>query len=111
MRAGEDHPDEQQQRVRREIELEASREEVWEALVTEEGRERWLGEDLDRDIHIETARHAERLVWWWAADDAPATRVDFELVELPRGTRLIVIEDAPAMPLAAMAASFQLVAA
>ncbi len=37
--------------VRREIEVDASPEEVWEALVTEEGRERWLDEP-ERDIPV-----------------------------------------------------------
>jgi uncharacterized protein YndB with AHSA1/START domain len=30
--------------VRREVDIEASPEEVWQALVTEQGRERWLDE-------------------------------------------------------------------
>jgi N-methylhydantoinase B len=34
--------------VRREVEIEASPEEVWEALATEEGRDRWLEEDPER---------------------------------------------------------------
>src|SRR5689334_6636470 len=41
--------------VRREVEIEASPEEVWDALATEEGRERWLEEDPDREIHVEVA--------------------------------------------------------
>ncbi len=38
--------------VRREIEVEASPVEVFEALTTEEGRERWLSEP-ERGIHVE----------------------------------------------------------
>ena len=69
--------------VRREIEVEASPEEVWEALATEEGRERWLGEP-ERDIHIESQEALSRLTWWWASEEQPATRVEFQIVELPR---------------------------
>ena len=47
-----------------EVDVEASPEEVFEALVTEEGRERWL-EEPDRQIHVESADAPHRLVWWW----------------------------------------------
>ncbi|MCW3033820.1 MAG: Activator of Hsp90 ATPase 1-like protein [Solirubrobacteraceae bacterium] len=96
--------------VRREVEVEASPEEVFEALVTEEGRERWLDEP-ERQIHIESSDPPNRLVWWWSSQEQPATRVDFRIVELPRGTRVVVTESVPSFPLAAMAASFLLVPA
>ncbi len=96
--------------VRREVEVDATPEEVFEALVTEEGRERWL-EEPDRQIHIESTEPPNRLVWWWSSEEEPATRVDFRIVALPRGTRVVVIESSPSFPLAAMAASFMLVAA
>jgi len=96
--------------VRRQVDVEASPEEVFEALVTEEGRERWL-EEPDRQIHIESADPPSRVVWWWSSEQQPATRVDFRILELPHGTRLIVIESVPVFPLAAMAASLELVAA
>jgi uncharacterized protein YndB with AHSA1/START domain len=96
--------------VRREIDVDASPEEVWEALATEEGRERWL-EEPEREIHIETQDAPSRLTWWWASEEEPATRVQFEIVELPHGTRVVVTESAPSFPLAAMASSLQLVAA
>src|ERR1700712_6019853 len=51
--------------AQQEVDVEATPEEVWEALVTEEGRERWLGEP-ERDIHIEVVDAPNRLVWWWA---------------------------------------------
>ena len=103
-------------RVRREVEIEASPEEVFEVLVTEEGRERWLQEP-DREIHIESAEAPSRLVWWWASEEEPFTRVAFEIAALPGGegeravTRVTVIESAPRFPLVEMAASFALVAA
>jgi uncharacterized protein YndB with AHSA1/START domain len=96
--------------VRREVEVEASPEEVWEALVTEEGRERWLGEP-ERDIHIEVLDAPSRLVWWWAGEEEPATRVEFLVVASPAGTRVIVTESEPAFPLAMLVASLALVAA
>lgn len=101
---------EEQTEVRRQVDVAASPEEVFEALVTEEGRERWL-EEPDREIHIESFDPPQRLVWWWASDGQPATRVDFRILELPHGSRVVVTESVPSFPLAAMAASFALVAA
>ena len=95
--------------VRREIDVEASPEEVWEALVTEEGRERWL-EDSERDIHIEVVEAPSRLVWWWAGAEQPATRVEFLIVAAPAGARVIVTESAPSFPLAMLAGGLRRVA-
>jgi|SRR5581483_1414907 len=98
--------------VRREIDVEASPDEVFEALVSDEGRERWLDEP-EREIHVESMDAPSRLSWWWASDEEPFTRVEFEIVALPSQglTRVTVTESAPRFPLAAMAASFALVAA
>jgi uncharacterized protein YndB with AHSA1/START domain len=105
-----DGPHDGDERVRREVDVEASPEEVFEALITEEGRDRWLDEP-DREIHIESVEAPHRLVWWWAGDEEPATRVEFRILALPRGTRIVVTESAPSLPLASLAASFALVAA
>jgi uncharacterized protein YndB with AHSA1/START domain len=94
--------------VRREIDVEATVEEVWEALATEEGRERWLAEP-ERDIHVEVLDAPYRLAWWWASADEPATRVEFLVVAGSEGhptTRVIVTETAPSFPLSMLAASF-----
>ena len=92
--------------ARREIEVEASPEEVFDALVTEEGRDRWLDEP-DREVLVETADAPHRLVWWWWEGDGPATRVEFLVVAAPAGARVIVTESMPAMvPLARLAARF-----
>jgi uncharacterized protein YndB with AHSA1/START domain len=96
--------------VRREIEVDATPAEVFEALVTEDGRERWLDES-DRQIQIESADPPHHLVWWWSVENRPATRVDFRIVALPDGARICVTESAPIFPLASLAARFALVAA
>jgi uncharacterized protein YndB with AHSA1/START domain len=97
--------------VRREIEIEAPPEEVWESLADEDGRQRWLEDDPEREIHVEVADEPSRLVWWWWSGDEPATRVEFLVVAAPAGTRVVVTETVPSFPLAALARSFALVAA
>ena len=96
--------------VTREVDVDASPEEVWETLVSEEGRERWLAEP-ERDIRIEVVEAPHRLVWWWENADETPTRVEFRVVAVPRGSRVIVTESIPSFPLASLAASFARVAA
>ncbi|HEY2217205.1 MAG TPA: hypothetical protein VGH21_06895 [Solirubrobacteraceae bacterium] len=96
--------------ARREVDVDASPEEVWEALVTEEGRENWLQEP-DRDVYVELVEAPSRLVWWWVGEDEPATRVEFEIVAAPAGTRVVVTESEPAFPIAMLATSFATVLA
>jgi uncharacterized protein YndB with AHSA1/START domain len=91
--------------VEREVVVEASPEEVWEALASEEGRERWL-EEPAREIVVEQAQAPSRLVWWWALPGEDATRVEFLLIAAPRGTRVLVRETLPAVPLQMLASSF-----
>ena len=102
--------EQQPSEVRREVDVDASPEEVFEALVTDDGRESWLGEP-ERQIHIESCDPPNQLVWWWSSEEQPATRVEFRIVELPRGARVVVTESIPTFPLASLAASLQLVAA
>ena len=97
--------------AQREIEVEASPGEVWEALTTEEGRARWLEDDPDREIQVEVADEPSRLVWWWWSADEPATRVEFLVVAVPNGTRVVVTESFPSFPLTALAKSFVLAVA
>ena len=96
--------------VSREIDIEASPEEVWEALATEQGRERWLQEP-EREIEVEVLDAPHRLVWWWSSYEEPPTRVEFLLVPAIAGTRVVVTESVPSFPIATLAASFALVAA
>jgi uncharacterized protein YndB with AHSA1/START domain len=91
--------------VTREVDVDATREEVWEALATEEGRERWLQES-EREVFIEVVDELQRLVWWWGADDQLPTRVEFLLVAIPRGTRVVVTESIPSFPITMLASSF-----
>jgi uncharacterized protein YndB with AHSA1/START domain len=92
--------------ARREIEIEASPDEVWDALVDEQRREDWLQEP-DREVHVEVVEAPSRLVWWWVGEDEPATRVELEIVAAPAGARVIVTESEPAaFPLSTLAASF-----
>jgi uncharacterized protein YndB with AHSA1/START domain len=88
--------------VRREIDIEATPEEVWDALATEEGRERWLDGD-ERAVLVEVVEEPRRLVWWWAGDDA-WSRVEITLVPAVAATRVVVVESAPAFPLTTLAA-------
>jgi uncharacterized protein YndB with AHSA1/START domain len=90
----------------REIDVEATPEEVWEALTTEDGRERWLEEAAEREIHVEVADEPSRLVWWWWSGDEEATRVEFLVVAVPGGTRLVVTETVPRFPVASFASAF-----
>ncbi len=97
--------------VRREVEIGATPEEVWEALVTEEGREAWLEPDPDREVHVEAVEAPHRLVWWWWHAEEPPRRVEVHVIAVARGSRVIVTETAPHFPLARLSASFALLAA
>jgi uncharacterized protein YndB with AHSA1/START domain len=97
-------------RMVREVEIEAPPEDVWEALATEEGRERWLGE-APAEVEIETYEPHHHLVWWWREGGAEPSRVEFRIVAVPAGSRVLVTETAPRVPIASLAASLALVAA
>jgi uncharacterized protein YndB with AHSA1/START domain len=95
----------QQRAARTEVEIDASPEEIWEALVTEEGRDTWLKEP-DREVHVEVVQAPSRLVWWWGFEDEPATRVEFQIVAVPAGARVVVTESEPAFPISLLAMCF-----
>jgi uncharacterized protein YndB with AHSA1/START domain len=98
--------------VRRSVEIDASPEEVWEAIATDEGRERWLEDDPDRELTVEPGAAPGRIVWWWRTDPAqPPHRVEVRVVAVPAGARVIVTETAPLFPLARLEAAFALVLA
>ena len=91
--------------VRREVEIEATPEEVWETLATEEGRERWLEPDPERELRVEVADAPSRLVWWWASGDEAPTRVEVRVDAIPAGSRVVVVESTPRLPLTALASA------
>lgn len=101
--------------ITREITIDAPLEDVWEAVSTDEGRERWLEPDDDRRIVVERSEEPSHISWWWwrESDDEPARYVDVQVVGVPEvGTRVIVTESQPALvPVAQLAASFELVCA
>jgi len=106
-----DEFDDQPGAVTREVVVDASEEEVWQAIATEDGRDRWLARDSDTDVEVEVSEQPERLVWWWTSEPGGArTRVEFLIDAVAAGTRVIVIESAPRFPLEMLASSMMLLA-
>ena len=104
--------EEPQEQISRQVDIEAAPDEVWEALATEEGRDRWLEPDPGREVYVESANAPGEsdahggMVWWWWHGDEPARRVDLTVIAIPTGTRVVVTETAPRFPLAMLAAAF-----
>ena len=101
--------------ITREVTIDAPLEDVWEAVSTDEGRERWLEPDEDRRSWSSGPMAPSHISWWWwnESDDEPARYVDVDVIAMPDGgTRVSVTETQPAMvPMAQLAASFELVCA
>ena len=100
--------------VTHEITIDAPLEDVWEAVSTDDGRERWLEPDEDRRIVVERSMAPSHISWWWwnESDDEPARHVDVDVVAVPDGTRVTVTETQPTIvPMARLAANFELVCA
>ena len=112
-----------QGRVTREILLEASRDEVWEAITRPERLATWFGGEIDLDPvprgrvehrapdgsrrsgRVVSVDRPLRLVLWWTetGDDqslATGTRIEFVLLADERGTLLTVTESEAPSPLA-----------
>ena len=96
------------ERIERELWLPATPEEVWNA-VTSDG---WLSDRVSLELRpggdaefetdgqvragwVEEVSMPERLSFWWAEDDAPASRVELQIQERDDGTRLRIIETRP----------------
>lgn len=94
------------QQVRRQVDIEASPDEVWEALASEEGREAWLEPDPERELEVEVTDSPGRLVWWWWKGDEQPRKVELQVIGVPLGTRVIVTETEPIFPLPQLCASF-----
>jgi uncharacterized protein YndB with AHSA1/START domain len=97
--------------VRSETVIAASQDEVWEALATDAGRERWLEDQRRDEIHVEEEEPPARLVWWWSAEDGMPTRVELLVSAVAEGTRVVVIESAPRFPMPSLVASLSMVLA
>ena len=100
--------------ITREVIIDAPFEDVWEAVSTNEGRERWLEPDRDRTIVVEETEAPSHITWWWwrESDTEPARHVDVRVIAVPDGTRVTVTETQPAMlPIAQLLATFEPVCA
>jgi uncharacterized protein YndB with AHSA1/START domain len=95
--------------VERETLVEASPEEVWEALTEEERLEEWLGPEVElepveggeiivrdgdeqRTGTVETLEEEERLAFTWSRPGQGESYVEFTIEALPGGTRVRVVE-------------------
>ncbi|HEY2770373.1 MAG TPA: SRPBCC domain-containing protein [Solirubrobacteraceae bacterium] len=96
------------ERIERELLIDASPEDIWEAI-TGEG---WLADEVTLDLTpggdaefrtrdevksgwIEDVHAPDRLAFWWAVDGEPATRVEITLRPDDELTRLRVVETRP----------------
>jgi uncharacterized protein YndB with AHSA1/START domain len=97
--------------ITREVTIDAPPEDVWEAISTDEGRERWLEPDGDRTIVVEETEPPSHITWWWwrESDTEPARHVDVSVIAVPDGgTRVTITETQPAMlPIARLLAIFE----
>ena len=95
-------------RIERELWLPATPQEVWDA-VTGDG---WLGDRVSLELRpggeaefetdgevrsgwVEDVSMPERLSFWWALGDEPASRVELRILEGDHGTRLRIVETRP----------------
>ena len=95
--------------VERDTLVEASPEEVWEALTDEDRLEEWLAPDVeldpveggeiavrDGDDHrngtVETLEEGERFAFTWSRPGEGESFVEFTIEALPGGSRVTVVE-------------------
>jgi uncharacterized protein YndB with AHSA1/START domain len=95
--------------VERETLVEASPEEVWEALTDEDRLEEWLAPDVELDPYeggeisvrdgdderngtVETLEENERFAFTWSRPGEGETFVEFTIEALPGGSRVTVVE-------------------
>ena len=103
------HPDESAPWVERETLIEASPEEVWEALTDEDRLEEWLAPDVELDPveggeiavrdgddrrsgTVETVEEHERFAFTWSRPGEGESFVEFTIEALPGGSRVTVVE-------------------
>ena len=109
--------DEETTWVERETLIEASPDEVWEALTDEDRLEEWLAPDVELDPHeggeiavregdeertgtVETFEEGERFAFTWSRPGEGESFVQFTIEAVPAGTRVTVVETPMAMALA-----------
>lgn len=95
--------------VERETLIEATPEEVWEALTDEDRLEEWLAPDVELDPYeggeivvrdrdgertgtIETVEEGERFAFTWSRPGEGESFVEFTIEAIPAGTRVTVVE-------------------
>jgi uncharacterized protein YndB with AHSA1/START domain len=95
-------------RIERELWLEATPEAVWDAVT----RDGWLADRVRLDLRpggdaefesdgrvrtgwVEDVAAPERLSFWWALDDEPASRVELKIQARGTDTRLYIVETRP----------------
>jgi uncharacterized protein YndB with AHSA1/START domain len=95
--------------VERETLVEASPEEVWEALTDEDRLEEWMAPEVEldpteggeitvrdgdeqRDGTVETLEENERFAFTWARPGEGESFVEFTIEALPGGSRVTVVE-------------------
>jgi uncharacterized protein YndB with AHSA1/START domain len=95
--------------VERETLVEATPEEVWEALTDEDRLEEWMAPDVELDPFeggeisvrdgdeerngtVETLEENERFAFTWSRPGEGESFVEFTLEPLPAGTRVTVVE-------------------
>jgi uncharacterized protein YndB with AHSA1/START domain len=95
--------------VERETLIEATPEEVWEALTDEDRLEEWMAPDVELDPveggeiavrdgddersgTVETVEEQERFAFTWSRPGEGESFVEFTIEALPGGTRLTVVE-------------------
>src|SRR4051812_27116381 len=105
----EQSPDRAVPWVERETMIEASPEEVWEALTEEDRLEEWLAPEVELDLTeggeiavrdgdderagtIETVEEHERFAFTWSRPGQDESFVEFTIEALPGGTRVTVVE-------------------
>jgi uncharacterized protein YndB with AHSA1/START domain len=104
-----DQADEKIPWVERETLVEASPDEVWEALTDEDRLEEWLAPDVELDPTeggeiavrdgederfgtVETVEEGERFAFTWARPGEGESFVEFTIEALPGGSRVTVVE-------------------
>jgi len=109
--------DEEAPWVERETLIEASPDEVWEALTDDDRLEEWLAPEVELDPHeggeiavrdgdeertgtVETFEEGERFAFTWSRPGEGQSFVQFTIEAVPAGTRVTVVETPMAMALA-----------